>query len=125
VGATLGAQVIELPAGVASHNIWREVALMRQASASSHERIVPLLGVAIMVRWCQPGSMAQPTHCSFGSTCMPVLQQLPSRFGIPHGRLALLQGQVLMLAMKLMRGGSLRRAMLNAAQQQMLRWQCR
>lgn len=45
-------QVIELLPGTDSQQLWREVALLRK---STHQRIVPLLGVAVKVGWAGCG----------------------------------------------------------------------
>ena len=48
-------QVFELQAGMDSGAVWQEVCILRRCT---HDRIVPLLGVAVKVRtgstWCQP-----------------------------------------------------------------------
>lgn len=57
-------QVFELHAGLHSHAIWQEAALMRRCS---HPRVLPLLGIALKVRLAAVvGGPAAAGHCTQG-----------------------------------------------------------
>lgn len=135
-----GLQVFELQPGVLSGVIWHEISLLR---ACSHPQIVPVYGVALQVG----GSAGS------GAVCKPrdsradrrVLRSLPAAGGCRAAQccgmwrdgttpcacvlrpsfLARAQGQLLMVAMQLMLGGSLRAAVLDPDRHEELSWGAR
>jgi hypothetical protein len=131
-------QVFELSAAIDSTLVWQEVCLLAQCR---HERIVPLLGVAIEVRRCcwlllaAAGLATVPPACGFGSGSSRAESRQSEPFAVPspcacppcHALLccAAVQGKALMVATQLMRGRSLRAALRDPRTQPMLRWAAR
>lgn len=119
-------QVIELAPGMSSQLFWQEAQLLRHCN---HDRIVPLYGVGIQVsavRWCPFPSTPSSYPCPLVSptVCMP--KQARNRLLLwPIHRHPILQSNLLLLAMGLMDGGSLKLALSSEERRDGLRWEAR
>ena len=131
------AQVFELQPGMHSQAFWHEISLLARCQ---HPRIVPVYGVAIQA--CDRAAaeqgfglhMVAVISCAASmATPQSGLQAATKRRGHPHPPTCGLinrhwpcvQDRLLMVAVQLMLGGSLRNALLDPVRQQELRWEAR
>ena len=113
-------QVMHLAPSVRSSQFWREVQLLRRCA---HPRIVPVYGVAVQVSWRRCGDRARARACGVctpSASCLVRPAWLPGLAASIHP-----QGQLLMVAMRLMLGGSLRMALRDPDRRAQLRWEAK
>ena len=126
-------QVIELAPGMTSAAVWREASLLRQCT---HDHVVPRYGVSIKAggggsiaglgatvsahwpQWPPLGSRLQNHSLPAWAPALPDCASLRAWLACP----TCLQGHMLMLAMRLMRGGPLRSALQDDVKRPLLHW---
>ena len=122
------AQVLEAQLGVGSQVFWHEIGLLARCI---HPRIVPVLGVAVHVRaTCRARHLPARPLWLFGPACgvcpnvhpRQLAESLANYLTQSLAKFHYLQAELIMVAMELMLGGSLRAALTNPNGQDELRW---
>ena len=126
--APLSLQALEVEAGVSRADLWREAVLLRQCT---HARIVPLYGVATQVGALSACAMHSASGSCTALHCTALSGESWQKAALDlllchvDGRRMALQGNLLLMATRFMRGGTLKAALTDLEARQHLRWHAR